>query len=196
MDQMDLFPVNDLTAILNAGEGGAPSPLPGADPFTEKVLRDGITDFEGDDDLPGIHISGGTGRTKVIADPSRDQQLQRARLRSRLGPPPQPEPVDPRAAYPAAREYMPPAYPMYAPPAPMNMGAQVIVQAIDLNRGMLLTSHGSIPMSPETVSKIMQLSVATMREFFAESVNATMQAYGLGGKRSVKRKRKRSTKKV
>lgn len=190
MDQMELFPVNDLTAILNAGEGGAPSPLPGADPFTEKVLRDGMTDFEGDDDLPGIHISGGTGRTKVIADPSRDQARQR--LRSRLGPPPQLA-----AANPVPPAYQPPPimpYAGYAPP-PMNMGAQVIVQAIDLNRGMLLTSHGSIPMSPETVSKIMQLSVATMREFFAESVSATMQAYGLGGKRSVKRKRKR-TKKV
>ena len=89
--------------------------------------------------------------------------------------------------------YAPPTMPMYAP-APMSMGAQVIVQAIDFNRGILVTSHGAIPMSPETVGKVMSLSIQTMREFFAESVNATMQAYNLGGKRRAKPKRRKPKK--
>jgi len=199
MDQGELFPLNDLTAILSAGEGNLTKPLPAADPMLEDVMEHGMTDMD-ESDRPGIHISGSDGRVRVIADPSRDQPRERARLRSRLGPPPQGSPmgprpdIDPRAAYPATREYMsPPQFapqPMYAP-QPMSMGAQVIVHAVDFQRGMLVTSHGAIPIAPETVSKLMQLSIVTMREFFAESVNATMQAYNLGGKRRAKPKRRK-----
>lgn len=199
--QEDLFPMNDLTAILSAGEGGA-SPLPPADPLAEHVLRHGMTDMDSDDDRPGIHISGGTGGIKVLADPARDQARERVRLRARMGPPPQPVQVGQHDEIRmTAREFMErhgmitaaPSYPM-ASYAPVSMGAQVNIQAVDFNRGVLVTSHGAIPLSPETVNKIMQLSVATMREFFAESVNATMQAYGLGGKRRAKPKRKRKPK--
>ena len=196
--QEELFPMNDLTAILSAGEGGGGSPLPPADPLLDKVMRDGMTDMA-EDDLPGIHISGTDGRIKVLAEPSRDQPRERMRLRARLGTPPQPayppagvsarEFISPTAGYPA-----PMPFPTAGYPAPMNMGAQVMVQAVDFNRGVLITSHGMIPMSPETVSKIMSLSIATMREFFAESVNATMQAYNLGGKRRAKPKRRKPKK--
>lgn len=199
--QGELFPnMNDLTAILSAGEGGGPSrPLPAADPFLDQVMEHGMTDMD-DEDKPGIHISGSQSGVRVIADPARDQARARQRLRSRMGPPPQ-DPRQPGMSAPPSYDHMAPpgyapvptAYPMYAP-APMSMGAQVIVQAVDFNRGVLLTSHGAIPMSPETVAKIMHLSIVTMREFFAESVNATMQAYNLGGKRRAKPKRKRAKK--
>lgn len=198
--QEEMFPMNDLTAILSSGEGG--SPLPPADPVLSHVMEHGMTDMS-EDDRPAIHISGSDGRIRSIADPSVDQPRERARLRSRLGPPPQV--IEPRMT---AREFLErqlqgvpqavPTYPSPSPympmPAPMGMGAQVIVQAVDFNRGVLMTSHGAIPMTPETVSKIMHLSILTMREFFAESVNATMQAYNLGGKRRAKPKRKRPKK--
>lgn len=197
--QGELFPnMNDLTAILSAGEGGLQKPLPSADPFLDQVMEHGMTDMD-DEDKPGIHISGSQSGVKVIADPSRDQARARAKLRSRLGPPPQDPrqpgmPVPPVEFYPSNMPgWVPATQPMYAP-QPMSMGAQVIVQAVDFNRGVLMTSHGAIPMSPETVAKIMHLSIATMREFFAESVNATMQAYNLGGKRRAKPKRKRAKK--
>lgn len=185
--QEELFPMNDLTAILSAGEGPMmEKPLPAADPMMDHVMEHGMTDMDMED-RPGIHISGTDGRVRVIADPSRDQPRERARLRARLGPPPQ--------VQQSTREFMPP--PMnYAPQAPMytppiSMGAQVIVHAVDFQRGALITSHGAIPIAPETVSKLMQLSISTMREFFTESVNATMQAYNLGGKRRAKPKRRK-----
>jgi len=189
MDQGELFPLNDLTAILSAGEGGAyDRPLPAADPMMDHVMEHGMTEMD-ETDKPGIHISGSDGRVRVVADPSRDQPRERARVRARLGPPPQ----QPARQYPEQPQMNVPSYapqPMYAP-APISMGAQVIVHAVDFQRGALITSHGAIPISPETVSKLMQLSITTMREFFTESVNATMQAYNLGGKRRAKPKRRR-----
>lgn len=180
--------MNDLTAILNAGEGVTDNPLPPADPLLADVLEHGMTDADSDDSPPGIHISASDGRVKVIREPSRDQAMVRARQRARLGAPPQDRMT--------AREFMgtQPVYaPAYAPaaqPMPMGLGAQVMVQGIDLRVGVLLTSHGAIPLSPEIMGKIMQLGVSAMRSFYAESIDATMQAYNLKGVRRGKKRRK------
>lgn len=197
--QEEMFPLNDLTAILSAGEGPMQErPLPSADPFLDHVMEKGMTDMD-EEDRPGIHISGGNGRIRTIADPSVDQPRERARLRARLGPPPQAAESrmiereymgQATMPYPPAASFIPTGY----APAPISMGAQVIVHAVDFQRGALITSHGAIPISPETVSKLMQLSITTMKEFFTESVNATMQAYNLGGKRRAKPKRRKPKK--
>ena len=202
MSQGNLFDENELSALLASAEVEGGGGLPPADPLIAKVMRDGMTDAE--DDPPGIHIVGTERGVRSIADPS--ESAARRRIQARLGAPPQGrktarevlmeqaqrEAAQYAPAYPppgvSAREFLPPAMPAYAP---MSMGAQVMIQAVDFNRGVLLTSHGAIPMSPETTSKIMQLSVATMREFFAESVSATMQAYGLGAKRAKPKRRRK-----
>ena len=55
----------------------------------------------------------------------------------------------------------------------------VYIQSIDLKNALLITSHGTIPISPECMDQIVEIALERLEKFFEESIAATREAYGL-----------------
>lgn len=195
MDKHGVVVPNDLSAILDAGGGDLPPPVVRRD-LAQQVMEDGIGDGD-DDSPPAIHLGGSLSNMKVIADPSRDQVRMRAR-QARMVPPgfvPQPQGVYGQAV-PGATIQQQGGFAQWVPPpmpAPMTtMG--INMQAIDLMRNQLLTSHGAIPLSESALAKIRKIAVDAMRDYFADSVKMAMEAYGMRKPQRAKPRRKRKQK--
>lgn len=186
------IPDNALTQIIDGG-GGGPD-LPPVDPAA-LAIEHGMSDASDDDSPPAIHIAGGPGGSiRTISDPSRDQA--RARMRAggaRLGAPPQPRFPEREGMYApgsiAPQQQFQPMAPQMMPQPMMGTGLQVT--GIDMLRQAVMTNYGPIPLPADSAAKITKMAVAAMQKYFADAMKQTMQVYGMGGTKRVKRKRPR-----